>query len=476
MSQPSAFFSKISPILLGSGYLLLLVWFPLRPYYNKFPQYDIWQFTGTPIQGGLYALWLLGMSGLVWQVYRQVSRMTHPPRLAVVLGPAALFALFMLWVYPFNATDVYRYFIRGRVASVYQANPFTTPPAAFLDDPYLILAGEWAGHTSPYGPVWEMIAGGITSLFPQAMFPALILFKLVVALAFLGSGVLLWQLAADLPPGQRLGRVILWLWNPALLLIFVVDGHNDGVMLFWLLLGVWLWRRGRTHLAWLILPLAPLTKLIGLLALPFIFLGMWHETPNRAARLRLLGVALGNSLLLAFLAFLPYGSPLDLALRLIQESREGAGFSVLTWLYFIGQAFGEVKIGGLANIGTGLFLLLTVGLLLWGWRGRDPYRSLTDIFAGYILQALSFRIWYAAWLFPWTLTDRDERRPRVVYLFLLTTQLSVLIYAHLRLFWLDGNMAAAHLIGIPFTFGLPLLGAVFGSAYIPHSNTPQTEK
>ena len=40
---------------------------------------------------------------------------------------------------------------------------------------------------------------------------------------------------------------------------------------------------------------------------------------------------------------------------------------------------------------------------------------------------------------------------------LLTTQLSVLIYGHLRVYVLGGNYLLAHLVGLSFTFGLPLL-------------------
>ncbi len=160
----------------------------------------------------------------------------------------------------------------------------------------------------------------------------------------------------------------------------------------------------------------------------------------------------------------------------MQESRGGAGFSPLTLVYFLGEFLGvDVTVAQLADVGSWLFVLLTGGLLWWTWRGRDSFRSVTDIFAGYIVQALSFRLWYAAWLFPWTLVDPTERRLRVGFLFLLTTQLSVLIYGHLNASVL-GNMALAHLIGIPFTFILPLLLAGYGSPHTPHLETPQTEK
>ena len=467
--------------LLLVGYAVLVLWFPLWPYYNQLPQVDVRVLTPGLGLGLLYGLWLTLLMAGCWRAYRWAVSRPQLPSLRWVMGWAGLYGLLLLWMFPINANDVYRYFIRGRVTSVYHANPFTTAPSAFPDDPYLPLAGEWADYTSPYGPVWEMGAGLITRLGPDNLLVGLLAFKLVGLLAFLGSGWLLWALLAGLPAGERLGRTVLWLWNPTLLLIFVADGHNDGLMLFWLLLGVWLWRRGRMHLAWLVLPLAPLTKLIGLLALPFIFWGMWREVSGAGARIRLFLVAGISTLVLAFLAFLPFGSPVDLFLRLVRESREGLGFSPLTLVYFALRGLGLALPTGelidlLANVGAGLFLVLAVGLGVMTVRGRAPFRAIGDIFFGYTLQALSFRIWYAAWLFPWTLLDSGSRRFQPATLFLLTTQLSVLIYGHLRVYLFGGSHVVAHLIGVPFTFLLPWLIGRVGNARIPHSDTPQIEK
>ncbi|MEZ4590781.1 MAG: hypothetical protein R3D55_06520 [Chloroflexota bacterium] len=92
-------------------------------------------------------------------------------------------------------------------------------------------------------------------------------------------------------------------------------------------------------------------------------------------------------------------------------------------------------------------------------QARRRYFSL----AAYSLQALSFRLWYSTWVFPWLLLDEASAdaalsfRLRAGLWFLLTVQLSVLIYGHLRTYLLGGSQLAAHLIGIPFVFGLPLL-------------------
>jgi hypothetical protein len=44
--------------------------------------------------------------------------------------------------------------------------------------------------------------------------------------------------------------------------------------------------------------------------------------------------------------------------------------------------------------------------------------------------------------------------------FLLTSQISVVIYGHIRVMLLVGSTVASHLVGVPFTFLLPLLVGV----------------
>jgi hypothetical protein len=101
-----------------------------------------------------------------------------------------------------------------------------------------------------------------------------------------------------------------------------------------------------------------------------------------------------------------------------------------------------------------------------GWRGRSPLRGAADIFAAYLVQALNFRIWYAAWPLPWLLLEEDKERvvslsPRlwVGLLFLLTSQLSVVWYAHVRIYGFGRDHLLAHLTGVPLTFLLPFVVA-----------------
>ena len=324
------------------------------------------------------------------------------------------------------------------------------------EDRFLPLAGEWADQTSPYGPLWELTAAAVTAVAGDNLLVGLLTFKLIGLLAHLGIAYTLWQALATAP--QRAAFTLLWAWNPALLLTFVVSGHNDGLMLLLMALGLLSWRRSSPLALWH-LTLAALVKPVALLPLPLFFAATWRTRRLTHARLLLI---MAVSALTGWLLFLPFGSPLPLALRLVREASAVPGFSVTTLLLLIARALGSTV--SLTVVGWTARLPFAALLLWLLWRtvnGRSPTRSTVDAFGGYLLHALSFRIWYASWLFPAALLDaaasENQYRLRVALLFLLTTQLSVLIYGHVRVYLLGGSHLWAHLIGVPFTFGLPLL-------------------
>lgn len=466
-----------------AGYWLLRWWFPFYPHHASAPLLDVRSFSPTLAAGLGYGALLCGLFGLHALAHERVRQ--HLPRrpLLTILFGSLLFALPLLTTFPINATDLYRYVIRGRVQSAYGQNPYEMPPSAFPDDPYLPLAGEWAGETTPYGPVWELIAGAVTGAAPGNLWLNLLSFKAILTLAFLLTGALLWwTLAAGPdrpPPATNAGRLLLWAWNPALLLIFVVDGHNDALMLFWLVLGWYLVRQRWSTLGFLIAVLGALTKPIGLLALPFLFLAAWQNAARANSRVlsfRLAGLtpllygsqirfalaaAVGSGLLVT-LAFFPFGSPLELIGRLLREATEFAGFSPATLLFLLAQRLEwPVTTAQISLVTTVLFGLAAMWL---GWLalcGRATCRSIADIFTVYVWQALAFRIWYAAWPLAGLLLDDDSRtsrrRLRAGLWFLFTTQFSVIIYGHVWQFLLGHDFLWSHLIGIPFTFGLPWL-------------------
>jgi hypothetical protein len=471
-TEPTAGGTALWPWLLAgvAGTGLMALWFPLWPYVGRVPPADVRTLAPTLAAGLLYALLLLALYAVyliaVGRVarYGVAGRWAGRPLLPLLLG-GLLLALPLLFAYPINATDVYRYVIRGRVASAYGQSPFVAPPAQFIGDPFMPLAGEWAGETSPYGPLWEIVAAGVTAVSGDNLLLGVWLFKLLALACFLAGGALIWAAAGERP--GRAAAALLWAWNPALLLTFALNGHNDALMLLWLLLGYWVGRRGRPAAGFLLMCLAALTKPVAALALPVFFIAYWRGLPDGRRRLRFALAAGGGAAALTWLAFLPWAAPgrfwqtpLELVGRLLREATDSGGFSPAVWLYFaLGQ---RVDIEVIGAILRGLFLLFT-GWVLWrGWRGRPARRGAADLAFGYLAQALSFRIWYSVWPFPWLVLDGTDDaaaayRLRAGLWFLLLAQLSVVFYGQVRVAVWGGDQVITHLIGVPLVFGLPWL-------------------
>ncbi len=474
----------------GLGCWVLYAWFPLLPNLDRVPAADIRTFLPTLQQGLNYALLVIALYGLyvlafwyVWSGPEPVAqesgeRQRAGPResLAVVLLVAGMLAAPLLLTYSVNSTDIYRYVISGRITSVYDASPFEMTRDSFANDPYLPLAGEWASETTPYGPVWEGVAAAVTALADGELATSLILFKLVGLVIHLGCAALIWAMLAAQSSGRRIAFTVLWAWNPALLLTFVMGAHNDALMLFWLLLGALLLQRKAFLIGLWVMVLAALTKPVAALAVPFFFIAVLRDLPTWRMRLRYALAAGAGAVVVGWLSFWPWSgadsaliTPLRLGLRLVQEATASAGFSVTVASWFRLDASGiPFPLDTLGLVTRAAFLLFAVWLLWQCWCGRSVLWAAANVFLGYLYQALSFRIWYATWPFPFLLLDaarpeaaaREAYRLHVGLWFLLLSQISVIIYGHVRVWRFDGQQPPAHYLGVTLVFLLPWLLAL----------------
>jgi hypothetical protein len=449
------------------GYFLLAFFFPLLPHYDRQPVGDIRSFAPGIVEGFLYALLLLVLFVLYWLLYQQT--LDNPSlSLKAIIFVCLLFSVPLLFMYPINANDVYRYVIRGLISSHYGLSPFEYAPADFGNALFPLLAGEWYDATSPYGPLWESLAFLVTSIGKENFLVNILMFKVVGLTSLITAGAILWMLVPlHTPQDSAIGNrrpafTLLWALNPALLLTFVGNAHNDGLMILFLLSGWFIVSLGYRGPGFLLLLAASLFKPIAILAAPVVFLCSLKElNQNRERIIYLIWVFAGGTALL-YLSFLPFGDPLPLVLRLLQEATAGASFSPLALIILITRKLNvPASLSGLAQLATAVFVVLYFWVLWRTWKGKSAESGLAVSFWGYIFQALNFRIWYASWPFPWLLLDAITedgsaiRRLQAGIWFLVTSQLSVVLYGHFRLAFFGGDIFIAHLIGVLFVFFLP---------------------
>lgn len=198
--------------------------------------------------------------------------------LLLALAWAVVLRVGLVATTPSLSDDIYRYVWDGKVAAA-GIDPYAFPPAApelaELRDPL------WNGinhkeMSTPYPPLAEALFAVVYRLAPGSaagMQGAAMLFDL-------GIIVLLFPLLDRLGMGRW--RVLIYAWNPLVLVQFSHSGHFDSAMLLSLLGAVLLLASGRRLLSGVSLGVSVLTKLVPAILGP-LFLPFWGMAGTVAA-------------------------------------------------------------------------------------------------------------------------------------------------------------------------------------------------
>ena len=202
----------------------------------------------------------------------------------IFLGGAA-FLLVQVLAPVMLSSDVFAYALYGRVTSVYHANPYDLAPPVAAGDPFLkLFAQEYL--PSWYGPVWTLISAGVTKLGGEHVGLTVLLFRLTSIAAALACAALILASLRRHAPERAAQGLVFFLWNPLLIIETGISGHNDSVMLVFVLLAVWLHLRGWKTAAVVALTLSALVKFLTGMLIPLYVLLVLREMNSRSAALR----------------------------------------------------------------------------------------------------------------------------------------------------------------------------------------------
>lgn len=235
-----------------------------------------------PRYGAAYVLAMLSLFLLNWLACRTVLREHRLAAWFLIIGGAIAFNAVMLSLYPVDAVDVFDNIIRGRMQSLYGANPFYQHPASFPQDPFIKYSG-WNDFTSAYGPWWELLTSFVSRLPGNGIIANVLAFKALSVLAYAGTSAVIALTLRRHAPDRALFGTTLFAWNPLVLYSVAGNGHNDAVMVFFMVLGFFFLSRGNFTLAALSEVAGALVKFIPALLIPIVYiaalrkLGSWKE-------------------------------------------------------------------------------------------------------------------------------------------------------------------------------------------------------
>ncbi len=342
---------------------------------------------------GYGGLLLCAYALLVGIPYLRVAFGTRDLELRDVLMGGLVLAGVSFLIPAFLSADVYDYLARGRVESIHGANPYTTAPAKFPDDPFISQAHpEWREHTLPYGPILALVQATVSEYSGSSSLIAPYDFKLVFGLCHVLTAWLLYQVLLIAAAGFARRGLFLYLWNPWLLLEFAGNAHNDSLMtLFLAAMFLYLFRE-RMAMATFAFGCAVLTKHSCAILGPLLLILAWRQQ-------RLPGFLAGFAATVAATALLSWHYFLDdgaLEALVWQVAQRGASLQ-----HFLLQAFGDDRASLLTIVGY------AISLTYLGWvarrvvdaqsfAGEGARAMLVFTFAGLGL----FSPWYSAWWLP----------------------------------------------------------------------------
>jgi hypothetical protein len=402
----------------------------------------------------LYAgviLALFGGYGLAWRLCARPAA----GLMRVIGGGAVLFSLVLIGMKPVMSGDMYDYAFRARMALVYGLNPFVeTPRAAIVDAwaPHLY----WFDVPIAYGPLWYFLTLPTAWLAGDSMLVALVALKVVAALAYLACVQLIAVTLGTFAPAHQAGGTLLFAWNPLILLELVGNGHNDGVMLAFMLLAALAAMRGRWWLAAPAAMAAILIKMAAVLILPFLALLALRAVAQDRRRLRSVagGAALALGLTVLLYTFIWAGP--ETLLHVARSQADIVLNSPVGLMVELGQRVGiEASASGrLLRLAMSGAVLLLAAVWLWEqWRGRRGWLTATfDTTLVYLaLASVWFWPWYVTWLLAPAALLLDRRRQLIAIVFSLS------VFALRLCQVLIDRPPNDWMVATPFMFGPPIV-------------------
>ncbi|MCC6628751.1 MAG: hypothetical protein IT340_15275 [Chloroflexi bacterium] len=453
-------------IVAGLGTLVLYVVLFLRPF--PLTHFDPAQpRTAEPLIDYLGAhlpsTWLghgLGLA-LVFALYGvgwHASRAATSRRMIVTAAAfAVLYCTLFVFVRPEMTVDIIDYAFRSRMILDYGISPLTNAPDDLPESAAWLKLLHWREIPTPYGPLWLAIGLGTYRLAGDSLLANLYALKALSAMAVLGCLSLFGVALRRTAPGWIATAIVLFGWNPLVLIELICNGHNDGVMVFFIVTAL----AAALHERWLLvlpaLAAAVLIKATAALFIPFVLIAGLRHVLTRPHR-RVIGGVIGGGLIGLALVISLYGlfwAGPD-TLRHLSRAQLGtvinspvAALLVLSKYIALPVETRVVAILVVANaafVATYLICLVRLG------KGRASLVTacFDGVAAFLFIGATWFWPWYVVWLLAPAALLRDGRR-QVLAMALSATALAYYLVKPLGLTSVGYSWALLVLFILPVT-------------------------
>jgi hypothetical protein len=172
-------------------------------------------------------------------IHRFAHRLSGQKSLKLIWLVALVAGLLFVCTPSTLSHDALVYGSYGRLINVYHANPYFEPFSLYKKDP-LYSFNDWSTFTAAYGPLWMAVCSISAMIAGTDPLRYILFFRLLGLAVHLMNTLLVARIL------QKMGRsssavtfgVLLYAWNPLVLLESSQGAHNDVFMLMFILLGI----------------------------------------------------------------------------------------------------------------------------------------------------------------------------------------------------------------------------------------------
>ena len=369
--------------------------FPLTTYYNV--SYDLGKLTYHSPVGFWAFIGIMVLLFLLFSYSLFLSRsFVEKKALWIILGFGAVFSLILTFVYPLTAQDIYTYISQSKLFIIYQRNPIFVPPSTYPTDPMMQIAGQWIRYGSPYGPLGIIVDALPMNILKDNLLGNLIALKLIFSGFLLGSAYLAYLIVKEMQPKYAISAALFVSWNPLLLFEVIVNGHNDIVMMFFVLWAVYTCLKEEYKIGTLLLILSILVKYATLLLFPLFIIYALHSLSSRRAKLSYLAWVIVGGLFISIAAYSPFWEGFSTLNRSFLEMRLHMQFFMSVLMNFFPGAFDFDHAQRISRV---VFLIPFIYCLFLARKSKEDFlrACFYMLFFFLALGISNFKIWYAVW-------------------------------------------------------------------------------
>ncbi len=190
-----------------------------------------------PLSTGIYVVLLF----LLFNFYLFFLSFTKNKSIGKNLVWKIIIAAVVIVTFSYNAFsyDLFNYIFDAKIITHYQQSPYERKALDYPGDPMLGFM-HWTHRVYPYGPVWLFLTVPLSFIGSQFFLPTLFLFKFLAAAAYLGTAYFIGKILKKISPVHEVFGVVAFALNPLVIIETLVSAHNDIVMMFFAMLGVYL--------------------------------------------------------------------------------------------------------------------------------------------------------------------------------------------------------------------------------------------